>query len=246
MERWWVLVFAVLALIGGYKGLSQRIGSGAARRRLSRVIPLLVVGAAMVYFSRGGGTMSKSVLEFLQNELPLALAAVEWYALISWPARKRKYGSALQDLGPHPARRTMLVMAISGVLGGAASLLGGIEESGFRWSALGAEIFLFSSAIVAWAVARSRVYATARGIVRFDHQFEWNAIQAWQFERGGTVDLLKLRVRTRLPWARSQTLEVPVQQRPLLEQQLREHDLPAGEAPRLDADPMIRSRHPAS
>jgi hypothetical protein len=225
--KWWLLIIIAVVFAAVYKRLGQRIGSGAARRRFSRFIPMLFLGALLVYTGQRGNLLSKSIMHFVRDELPIGLAALEWFALLVWPIRKQQYGEVLQDLGPHPARRAMLLMALSGALGGVASLVGNIEESGFHWSALGTEAFLFSSAIAGLVVARSRVYATQRGIVRFEHQFDWDSIESWTFERGGTVDLLKLRVRTWVPWGRRPTIDVPVEHRPVLEQLLRDHAAPS-------------------
>jgi hypothetical protein len=223
LQTLWPLLLFAGVFVFVYARLRRRIGSEQTRRRFFRFVPMLLAGIALFAFAQRGSVVSKSVLQFLQDYFTLGLAGAEWFALLTWPIRKRRAGKLLQDLGPHPAARTMWFLALSSVLAGVASLMGNMEKTGFHWSILGTEAFLFSSAIVAVVIARSRVTATERGLLRFDHQFDWNQIRSWTFVRGGVVDLLELRVRTWIPWVKNPTIEVPIESRPILERLLSEH-----------------------
>ncbi len=229
-----VMVIMGVAMAVGYSQARRTIGQDAARRRMLRIAPMLPVVFALVIFGQRGSTLGTVAWETLTTWLPLLLSGAEWFALLTWPIRKERAGKILQDLGPHPARVAMWLLAVSGVLSGAGSLMGNIGESGFHWTILTDEVFAFSSAIAAFVVARSRVQVRERGLLRFDLQFRWDQIESWTFERGGTMDLLRLRVRTIIPWGRKLTLPVPVEQRPVFEQLLIQHASPSvltGSAP---------------
>src|SRR5688572_25469224 len=191
-----VLVLAIMVAAMGL-GMSQvrkRLGRDAARQGVIRVAPFIVLTFALIVLSQREGVLGNATDNTVQIILPLGLAALEWALLLTWPVRKRRAGKVLEDLGPHPARAAMWWRFISGVLSASATIVESVSKGIFDWRTLGAETFLFSSAIAALVVARSRVAITERGYLRFDLRFNWEQIESWQFEPGGTMEILRLRV----------------------------------------------------
>ncbi|MEX2282512.1 MAG: hypothetical protein WEE89_08510 [Gemmatimonadota bacterium] len=239
-----VLVLAIMVAAMGL-GMSQvrkRLGKEAARQGVIRVAPFIVLTFALIVLSQREGAIGNAADNTVQIILPLGLAALEWAVLLTWPVRKRRAGKVEEDLGPHPARAAMWWLVISCVLSASATIVESVGKGIFDWRTLGAETFLFSSAIAALVVARSRVHITERGYLRFDLRFTWEQIESWKFERGGTLDVLRLRVRTNIPWGRTLLLEMEPGQRPVVEKWLATRAAPSEvESVQSPAEPYSRS-----
>jgi hypothetical protein len=208
----------VVSLAIGFVVARRRFGTRRALRNMALALTMTCIGVGAVALRRSSDIPIDSML----SALPLIAAAAEWFTILTWAQRRRRAGQIVEDLGPHPARRIAIVVGAASVLAMVADIVAAITSGTLRSSDIALQILLFSSAITAWFMARTRVYVTTDGILRFDKLIRWDDIESFEWSRGGTIDFLTVRLKKRHLFRRKIKLEVPVEQRPALERWLAE------------------------
>jgi hypothetical protein len=207
--------------------VSLAIGFAIARRRLGtrRALRNTAIGLTMVGIGVGGVALRRSTaipIDSFMAALPLIAAGAEWFTILTWSQRKRRAGRIIEDLGPHPAGRIALTVGVFALVALAGDIAAAIGSGTLRSSDIALQILLFSSAITAWFMARTRVYVTTEGILRFDKLIRWDDIESFEWSRGGTIDFLTVRLKKPHLFSRTIKLDVSVEQRPALERWLAE------------------------